>query len=71
MQAEFEHAPDVTETKLKAEQIHQEQEKVYKMEHENIIKTTRKIIKNMTEEQRFLKAKAPLLDSLNYQHPRF
>ena len=31
MQAEFEHAPDATESKLKAEQIHNEQEKVYQM----------------------------------------
>jgi hypothetical protein len=42
----------------------------YIYDKENIIKTTRHIIKHMTQEQRFEKAKAHVLDSLSYRSPR-
>lgn len=37
---------------------------------DNIIRITRKIIKDMDEMQRFEKAKAHIDDALNYRHPR-
>jgi hypothetical protein len=36
-----------------------------------VIKGTRRIIKNMSETQKFEKAKAHIIDALKYRHPRF
>lgn len=38
---------------------------------DNIIKGTRRIIRNMSESQKYAKAKAHILDALNYRHPRY
>jgi hypothetical protein len=45
-------------------------EKYKKIDNTNLIKETRNIIKTLTEQERFLKAKSHIEDALRFKNPR-
>ena len=60
---------ELSQTNLE-ERGKEEQGENVNSEEANIIKLTRTIVKGMTEEQKLAKAKAHVLDALNFRNPR-
>ena len=60
---------ELSQTNLE-ERGKEEQGENVNSEEANIIKLTRTIVRDMTEEQKLAKAKAHVLDALNFRNPR-